>query len=140
MAKKFMYVCFGILALVRCTTDDPRTGWRDEGLQKIPIDSIAEADTIRTTDTLIVRFWSGEVCDASTFSHFDTTRDSSQVEISAWAYVRTWIGTSEMPPTDLHPLKGDTCKVPPPFMPGKLHLFVRQPNDSTLNDSVDVIP
>ncbi len=139
MAKKFMYVCIGLMVLVRCTAD-PRIGWRNEGLQKIPIDSIAAADTISITDTLFVRFWSGEVWDASTFSHFDTTRDWSQVEISAWAYVKTWIGTSDMPPTNLWPLTGDTCKVPPPFMPGKLHLIVRQPNDSTLNDSVDVIP
>jgi len=139
MAKNLMYVCLGILTLMGCTCDSG-PNWRNEGLQKIPIDSIAAADTIRGTDTLIVRFWSGVVSDASTFSHFDTAKDSSQVEISAWAYVRTWIGDGSMPPTRLHPLWGDTCQVPPPFTPGNLHLFVRQPDDSTLNDSVEVLP
>jgi hypothetical protein len=121
-----------------CRPTGPKTGFQDLGLQIIPIDRISFPDTINTSDTLIIRFWSGEVWDASAFSRFDVVKDSFEIGVTAWADVRKWIGTDPMPPTDLWPLDSTACTIPPSFISGSLRIIIHQPGGAILVDTIHV--
>jgi hypothetical protein len=135
--------CVGLfLSMILCVlsvcinSNAPKTGWQDLGLQIVPINRFTCPDSINTTDTLVMRFWSREVYDAATLSRFDLMKDSNKIEITAWADVKKWIGAMAPPPTDLWPLDSTACVIPPPFQSGALRIVVHQPDGTVLTDTI----
>ncbi|MCU0612823.1 MAG: hypothetical protein MUE60_13680 [Candidatus Eisenbacteria bacterium] len=122
--------------LTSCSVDDEN--WDYVGLRQVWVDTIDAPDTLQVADTLAVslRGWGG--CDRPEFSHVDAVRDSLQLDLTLWADCYEWSGSGAKPPTDT----SVWCehKVSPPFYPGRLLLVAHRPDNSTVSDTILVLP
>jgi hypothetical protein len=134
-----LVACLIASAVLSCSDSRaPCGGWCSRGLQIVPVDSIAFQDTLCSSDTLIISFWSGILEDRPEFSHFDLESDPARLEITAWAQVYEWVGGGSMPPVDQVVLDGDLFGVSPPLPSGSVEIAVRQPDGTVLMDTAVV--
>jgi hypothetical protein len=136
-----LVACFIASTLLSCSDSGGPCGcWCDRGLQIVPVDRIAFPDTVCSSDTLTIAFWSNILEDKAEFSHFDLEIHAARLEITAWAWVSEWVCDGTMPPVEQVVLDGDPFHVSPPLPSGSVEIAVRQPDDTFLVDTVMVEP
>ncbi len=131
------------IALMSCSDEEGH--WVVVDTVHAPVDSIVLPDAIASTDTLRVTFicedsWK-ELYDADNlgFSHFEIDLNEGNMVCIVWGDLKNWEGNSTMPPCGGCGFTQEAVELTP-FEEGDLRILVQQPDDTILEETVQVLP
>jgi len=101
---------------------------------KVRVDSLSVPSSISHKDTLNIQLYGTIGSDGChSFSHFEAERDTFELKLTVWwkRYVKAGACPTIM-------IYLDTVYSIFPLYPGSFYIEIQQPDDSTLNDTVNI--
>jgi len=101
---------------------------------KVRVDSLSVPSSISHEDTLNIQLYGTIGSDGChSFSHFEAERDTFELKLTVWG--KRYVKAGSCPTIMIYL---DTVYSIFPLYPGSFYIKIQQPDDSTLNDTVNI--
>jgi len=134
MLNKYSTICFAVLSVIALFASCTKTTEPMISYFVVKVDSLAIPDTISQSDTLKIKLY-GTIGNNGNYSfdHYEATRDSFKLNLKVWGkYVDKGLAAMVI-------VMLDGVEYPVfPVYPNKFKIFIHQPDNSVLQDSVVV--